>query len=57
MKMDDTQYNGNGKIPENKTLAVGRLKSLVKMMKGNPDLIMKYDSIIEDHLGQGSLKR
>ena len=30
---------------------------MMERMKGNPDLIMKYDSIIEDQLGQGIIEK
>ena len=42
--------NEKPELPENRTMAVGRLKSLVRRMKDNPDLIKKYDDIIEDQL-------
>ena len=45
--------NEKPELPENRTMAVGRLKSLVRRMKDNPDLIKKYDGIIEDQLTQG----
>lgn len=47
----------NPDLPENRTLALGRLKSLVRRMKDNPDLIQKYDEIIEDQLRQGVIER
>ena len=34
-------------LPENRELAFGSLKSLVKKMKSNPQLVDKYDAIIE----------
>ena len=37
-------------LPENKALALGRLRSLVSRMKNDPVLIQKYDEIIEDQL-------
>lgn len=39
-------------MSENSTLALGRLKSPVRRMKDNPDLIRKYDEIIVDQLRQ-----
>ena len=33
-------------LPDNRTLAVGRLKSLVRRMKDNPDLVQKYHDIL-----------
>ena len=44
-------------LPENRTLAVGRLKSLVKRMKDNPDLVQKYDDIIKDQLRKGIIEK
>ena len=35
--------NEKTNLPENRTLAVGRLKSMVRRMKDSPDLIQKYD--------------
>ena len=40
-------------LPENRTLALGRLKSLVSRMKSNPELIHKYDDIITYQLNKG----
>ena len=39
-------------LPENHGLALGRLKSLINRIKGNPDLVEKYAEIIEDQLKQ-----
>ena len=44
-------------LPENRTLAVGRLKSLVRRMKDNPDLVQKYHDIIQDKLRQGIIEK
>ena len=44
-------------LPESRTLAVGRLKSLVKRMKDNPDLVQKYDDIIKDQLRKGIIEK
>ena len=35
-------------LPENRELAFGRLKSLVNKMKRNPELVDKYDAVIEN---------
>ena len=44
-------------LPENRTLVVGRLMSLVKRMKDNPDLVQKYNDIINDQLRKGIVER
>lgn len=44
-------------LPENHGLALGRLKSLVNRIKGNPDLAEKYAEIIEDQLKQGIIEK
>lgn len=49
--------NGKPDLPENHALAVGRLKSLLRRMKDNPDLIQKCDDIIRDQLKQGIIEK
>ena len=44
-------------LAENRTLALGRLKSLVSRMKNNPELIQKYDDIITDQLNKGIIEK
>ena len=44
-------------LPENRTLALVRLKSLVSRMKNNPELIQKYDDIITDQLNKGIIEK
>ena len=44
-------------LPENRTLALGRLTSLVSRMKSNPELIQKYDDIIIDQLNKGIIEK
>ena len=44
-------------LPENRALALGRLKSLVRRLKDNPELIKNYDAIIEDQLKRGIIER
>ena len=44
-------------LPENRTLALGRRKSLVSRMKSNPELIQKYDNIIADQLNKGIIEK
>ena len=44
-------------LPENRELAFGRFKSLVKKMKSNPQLVGKYDAIIQNQLQLGIIER
>ena len=44
-------------LHENRALALGRLKSLIRRMKDNPDLVQKYDEIIEYQLKQGVVEK
>ena len=44
-------------LPSNKQLAYGRLKSCVKKLKNRPELLKKYDSIIQDQLEKGVIER
>ena len=44
-------------LPENRTLAVGCLKSLVKRMKDDLDLVQRYDDIIKDQLRKGIIEK
>ena len=44
-------------LPENRELAFGRFKSLVKKMKSNPQLFDKYDAIIQNQLQLGIIER
>lgn len=41
----------------NRELAVGSLKSNVKRLKRNPDLLGKYDTIIQDQLKKGIIEK
>ena len=43
-------------LTENSKLAFGRLKSLVKKMKGNPQFVDKYDAIIQNQLQLGIIE-
>ncbi|XP_062614769.1 uncharacterized protein LOC134276539 [Saccostrea cucullata] len=40
-------------LPENRELAYGRLKSLLHKLQCNPDLLHKYDDIIQDQCKKG----
>ena len=44
-------------LPDNRSLALGRLQSLVKRMKKTPHLIQKYDEILEDQLKKGVIEQ
>ena len=44
-------------LPENRRLAFDRFKSLVKKMKSNPQLVDKYDAIIQNQLQLGIIER
>ncbi|XP_045216847.2 uncharacterized protein LOC123566631 [Mercenaria mercenaria] len=41
------------KVPENRPLAVGRLKSLISRLKDKPELMQKYDAVIKDQIEKG----
>ncbi|XP_045167522.2 uncharacterized protein LOC123530814 [Mercenaria mercenaria] len=44
-------------VPENRPLAFGRLKSLVSRFKDKPDVLQKYDSVIQDQLEKGIIEK
>ena len=44
-------------LPDNRALALGRLKSLVNRMRNNPELIQKYDDIITDQREKGIIEK
>ncbi|XP_053392330.1 uncharacterized protein LOC128555009 [Mercenaria mercenaria] len=44
-------------VPENRPLAFGRLKSLVSRFKDKPDVLQKYDSLIQDQLEKGIIEK
>ena len=44
-------------LPENRELAFGIFKSLVKKMKSNPQLVDKHDAIIQNQLQLGIIER
>ena len=43
-------------LPDNRALALGRLKSLVNRMRNNPELIQNYDDIITDQRAKGIIE-
>ena len=44
-------------LPENRELAVGRLRSNVSRMKNKAELLKQYDSIIQDQLDKGIIEK
>ena len=48
---------GRQDLPENRALALGRLKTVVTRMKSNPDLIQKYGDIITEQLEKGIIEK
>ena len=48
--------NKNLKLPDNYKLSVGRLKSLYKNLNHNPELLTKYDEVIQYKLSKGTIK-
>lgn len=44
-------------LPENRGLALGRLKSLVTRIQKQPELMSKYDDIIQDQLEKGIIEK
>ena len=40
----------NPQLPDNYQLTLGRLNSLLKRIQGNPELLQKYDNIIQDQV-------
>ena len=47
----------NPDLPENRELALGRLRSNVSRMKNKPELINSYDTIIQDQLAKGVIEQ
>ncbi|XP_060555434.1 uncharacterized protein LOC132716225 [Ruditapes philippinarum] len=44
-------------IPLNRELAVGRLRSTVNRMKNKPELMQKYDNVIQEQFTKGIIER
>ena len=44
-------------LPTNKELAIGRLRSSVKRMEKKPDVMLKYDTVINDQLKKGIIEK
>ncbi|XP_060577899.1 uncharacterized protein LOC132735020 [Ruditapes philippinarum] len=47
----------NPEIPENRQLAVGRLKSVVRKLENHPDLLQKYSSVLKEQLENGIIEK
>ena len=64
LKFDDARYRvtwpwkeEKSCLPENRELAFGRLKSLINKMRHTPELIDKYDDIIQNQLKLGVIEK
>ncbi|XP_053395582.1 uncharacterized protein LOC128555848 [Mercenaria mercenaria] len=44
-------------LPENRQLALGRLKSTVSRMSSKPELMKRYNEVIEDQLNKGVIEK
>ena len=44
-------------LPENFELSLGRLKSLIKRLEKYPDLLEKYNNIIQEQIAKGIIER
>lgn len=44
-------------LSENKDLAHGRLKSCPKKMRDKPELLQKYDEVIQEQLNKGIIEK
>ena len=44
-------------LPNNRQLALGRLKSCLKRLKGNPELMEEYNTVIEKQLQDGVIEK
>jgi hypothetical protein len=44
-------------LPDNRKLAIGRLKSCVSKLKNKPSLMEKYDSVIKEQLREGIIEK
>ncbi|XP_078334132.1 uncharacterized protein LOC144625796 [Crassostrea virginica] len=64
LKMENNRYQVTWpwkeefpELPENRELAYGRLKSLINQLQRNPDLLHKYDDIIQDQCKRGIIEK
>ena len=47
----------NPDLPVNWDIVIGRMKSLARRLKGNPDLLKKYDDIIQGQVQKGIIEK
>ena len=47
----------NPDLPVNLDIVIGRMKSLPRRLKGNPDLLKKYDDIIQGQVQKGIIEK
>ncbi|MCG7879158.1 MAG: reverse transcriptase domain-containing protein [Candidatus Thiodiazotropha endolucinida] len=47
----------NPEIPDNRPLAVGRLKSLISRLQSRPDVLKKYNAVIKDQLDKNIIEK
>ena len=50
---EENEFN----LPENFELSLGRLKSLIKHLEKDPDLLEKYNNVIHEQLAKGIIER
>ncbi|XP_045205909.2 uncharacterized protein LOC123558098 [Mercenaria mercenaria] len=49
--------DGDPNVPNNRQLALGRLKSLVSRLESKPDVLKKYDNVIREQLEKGIIEK
>ena len=47
----------NVELPDNYELAHGRLHSVLKWLKKSPEILKKYNDVIEDQLLKGTVEK
>lgn len=47
----------NPDLPENRPLAIGRLKSVVKKLESHPELLEKYSTVLKEQLQNGIIEK
>lgn len=64
IKFEDGRYhvtwpwkNEELDLPENKELAFGRLRSCLKRLKNKPEVLEKYDGVIQEQLSKGIVEK
>ena len=51
-----TKGKGNRELPDNYMLAKGRLTSLIRRLRHDPDMLKRYDDVIQDQLTKGIIE-